>query len=378
MYQGPASARSRRRAATAFIGAALAVVGCGSSTTSTAQVSGTTASGSTVAAAQARLQTEETRPTTIGLTTPINGTVPAGKKVAFISCGAAGCDAQAPVIQQAAGDLGWTATTISTNGSPAQVQNAIETAIRQGADVVVLDAVNRASVATQIGEMQAKGIAFVTCCSTDPVGNGILFNTSTSDQNTGIGQDIADLITADSGGKANTLYVNISAFAILQSLGDALKQAYTQECPGCGYDTIDIPLTALGKDVSDRIVSYLRAHPSVNYVALSTSESLVAGLPAALSAAGLVDKVKIVGQGGNTTVFQYIANGQMLGTVPFDFFTVDYLMLDAAVRNFTGQTIAMTPPPHWVVTKDNLPTATQLFPVVADYRTQFMKLWGKA
>lgn len=378
MYQGPASARSRRRAATAFIGAALAVVGCGSSTTSTAQVSGTTASGSTVAAAQARLQTDETRPTTIGLTTPINGTVPAGKKVAFISCGAAGCDAQAPVIQQAAGDLGWTATTISTNGSPAQVQNAIETAIRQGADVVVLDAVNRASVATQISEMQAKGIAFVTCCSTDPVGNGILFNTSTSDQNTGIGQDIADLITADGGGKANTLYVNISAFAILQSLGDGLKQAYTQECPGCSYDTIDIPLTALGKDVSDRIVSYLRAHPSVNYVALSTSESLVAGLPAALSAAGLAGKVKIVGQGGNTTVFQYIANGQMLGTVPFDFFTVDYLMLDAAVRNFTGQSIAMTPPPHWVVTKDNLPTSTQLFPVVADYRTQFMKLWGKA
>ena len=46
---------------------------------------------------------------------------------------------------------------------------------------------------------------------------------------------------------------------------------------------LDIPLTSLGKDAPDRIVSYLRSHPDVNYIALSVTDALGAGLPAALT-----------------------------------------------------------------------------------------------
>ena len=59
-------------------------------------------------------------------------------------------------------------------------------------------------------------------------------------------------------------------------------------------------MTSLGRDAPDRIVSYLRSHPQVSYVVLSVSNALGAGLPAALRAAGLADKVKIVGQSGDS------------------------------------------------------------------------------
>ena len=96
-------------------------------------------------------------PTTIGLARPIGKPVPTGKKIAFISCGVQACEIQGNIIKQGAADLGWTASTISTDGSPEQLQNAFETALRQGADAVILNAVNRAAVAKQIAEAKQQG-----------------------------------------------------------------------------------------------------------------------------------------------------------------------------------------------------------------------------
>ena len=144
----------------------------------------------------------------------------------------------------------------------------------------------------------------MTCCSIEAPGDGILANVAGKDNSAKIGESLAAEIVADSKGKANTLFVNISAFQILQALGKQLESSYKQFCPNCAYAALDIPVTSLGKDAPDRIVSYLRSHPQVNYVVLSVSNALGAGLPAALRAAGLADKVKIVGQSGDTQTFQ--------------------------------------------------------------------------
>ena len=103
---------------------------------------------------------------------------------------------------------------------------------------------------------------------------------------------------------------------------------------------------------------------------MSVTDALGTALPAALKAAGLND-IKIVGQGGDPTPFQALAQGQMLALVPFDYYDVDYQMVDALARHFTGQKIEQTAPPLWLLTKDNLPSSyTKLFPNVADYQSQ--------
>jgi ABC-type sugar transport system substrate-binding protein len=365
---------------TTLAAALFVATGCGSSNNSSggssSQASGGGVAG--IAKAEAVVKQATARPSSIGITTPIGKPVPAGKKLAFISCGVEACNVQGKIIAQGAKDLGWSASTIATDGSPEKLQGAFETALRNGADAVILNAVNRAAVAKQIAEAKQKGVAFVTCCSTEPVGNGILYNTSTAQQNAQIGRDLAAQVVAGTNGKANTLYVNISAFQILANLGTAFQQSYKQYCPACSVASIDIPLTSLGKDAPDRIVSYLRSHPKVNYVVLSVSDALGTGLPAALQAAGLGGKVKIVGQGGGTQIFQYISGGQVQSIVPFDYYAVDYLMLDALARHFAGAPIQNTAPPRWLMTKSGLPSTSDLFPVVADYRDQFLKLWGKA
>jgi ABC-type sugar transport system substrate-binding protein len=212
--------------------------------------------------------------------------------------------------------------------------------------------------------------------STDPVSAPFIYNTSTAPQNAVIGKYLAAEIVADSKGKANTLYVNLPAYQILAPLGASLQSYYKQYCPTCGFSTIGIAITQLS-NASSTIVSYLRSHPNINYVALSVADVLSPGLPAALSAAGL-SNVKIVGQGGSPTDFQYLANGQELALVPYDFYSADYQMVDALARHFAAVPVQMTALPLWLVTKSNLPSDhSQPFPVVSNSQAQFLKLWGK-
>jgi ribose transport system substrate-binding protein len=287
------------------------------------------------------------------------------------------CQQQGQIVAQAAKALGWTSSTVNTDGTPTSVQAAYDTAVRQGANAVVTTAALRAEIAAKLPALQSKGIVVSNCCTTDPVAAPFIYNTSTPSQAAVAGKYLAAEVVADSKGKANTLYVNIPAFQILTSLGSTFKSSYAQYCPSCGYASIDVSLPQLAK-APDLIVSYLRSHPSVNYVALSVANELDNGLPAALSAAGL-SHVKIVGQGGGPTDFQYVANGQELALVPFDYYNVDYQMVDALARHFAGVPVQQTPPPIWLVTKANLPAAhSNLFPDVTGYESQFLKIWGKA
>src|SRR5215207_2076205 len=369
--------RAYKGAALVVLGAGLvAASGCGDSDSGGG--SAAQGGGAGVTEAQTLAEKATTRPTSVGLEAAIGKDVPAGKKVAFISCGVEACEIQGDIIKQGAADLGWSASTIGTDGSPEQLQNAFKTALRQDADAVILNAVNRASVAKQIEQAKAKGVAFVTASSVDKTGDGILANIADTKNSGRIGELLAAKIVSDSRGDSNTLYVNISAFQILRALGDQFKSSYQKYCPACEYGAIDIPVTSLGRDAPDRIVSYLRSHPQTNHVVLSVSNALGAGLPAALKAAGLADKVKLVGQSGDTLTFQDMAAGNIESVVPFDYYAVDYLMLDALARHFAGAPVQKDQPPLWIVTPDNMPEqATEgLFPVVESYRDEFKKIWG--
>ena len=107
-----------KSAALLVTGAALvAATGCGSdSGGSTAQSGG----GAGVVKAQTLAEKATTRPTSLGVLKPIGKPVPTGKKVAFISCGVEACEVQGDIIKQGASDLGWTGSTISTDGAPAR------------------------------------------------------------------------------------------------------------------------------------------------------------------------------------------------------------------------------------------------------------------
>jgi ribose transport system substrate-binding protein len=366
-------------AALAAIAALLvAATGCGGGDSSSG---GAASGGSADLGAAKQLSSESaTRPTQITQSKPIDKPIPSGKKITFISCGVEACAVQGPILAEGAKLLGWSVKQVGTDGSPEKVQNAFQAAIRDGANAVIINAADKDALAAPISAAKAKGVEVVTCCSLAQQGKDVLFNTGTPEQNAPIGKILASKVVSDSGGKADSLYVNVSAFAILAAVGQTFEQEYKRLCADCGFGKIDIPLTSLGKDAPDRIVSYLRSHPKVNYIVLSESGSLGPGLPAALQAAGLGGKVKIVGQGGNQQVYQDVGAGKIAAVTPSSLYGYDYSMLDALARKWAGVPVEQTTPEFWLMTKENMPSSINgpAFPIVEGYKAQWAKLWGKS
>jgi ABC-type sugar transport system substrate-binding protein len=351
----------------------LAVAAATASGTATRRA-GTSASG--LAQARAVAAQAQRRPTSIGLTTPITKAIPKGKKIYYVACGAIkACTVHITYIRDAAKQLGWTATMIPNDGVPEHWRAAVDTAIRKGADAIITTGITRRNLEPQIRKAKAKGIPFVTCCTLAPVGNGIIFTTSTLKQNARIGKYLAAKAVSDTSASGGAVYVDLTVYEILKGVGTDFKKWYKKWCPSCKYGTIDIPLSALGgRTVPDTIVAYLRAHKDVNYVVLSEMDALAPGLPEALRSAGL-DDVKIIGQAPESDQFPLIKAGEMAGGVPFDFVTIDWLMVDSIARTFAHVPVKLTAPPLWLLTKQNVPNTKTIFPVVANYKSQFLKLW---
>jgi ABC-type sugar transport system substrate-binding protein len=317
------------------------------------------------------------RPTAITVNKRVGKAIPAGKEIVYISCAKIeACTVHIKFISAAAKALGWKARMIVTDGSPQQVQAAFDSALRSGADGIISTGITRANLERQIQEARSKGVPFATCCAVTSPGNGIIYNTSTVAQNGKIGRYLAAWIVNDSGAKGGVVYVDISAFQILGALADSFEQSYKRWCSGCEFGEVDIPLTGLGKSATDNIVSYLRSHPSTKYVVLSTMDPLAPGLAAAIRAAG-ISGVKVLGQGPGVAQFEELRGGTIAAAVPFDFATIDWMMVDAIARFHAKAPVQLTAPPLWLVTGDNVPDTTGIFPIVRDYKNQFLRIWGK-
>ncbi|GAA1541120.1 sugar ABC transporter substrate-binding protein [Nocardioides humi] len=316
------------------------------------------------------------QPTEIPNKTPIDKPIPTGKNIVFIGCGTSTCNLEADIIEQATDALGWGFSNIANDGTPEKVKAAWAQILRTKPDGVIYSATDRAVFDQELRQAAEAGIQVVACCTTDEPDDALKYVIVGSEQNFEPGQLMAGYLIDQSDGKGDAVWVDVSAFKILQPLREGFEQTYEKYCPDCKVDVIDIPVTALGKDVPDRIVGYLRANPNVKNVGLSIDGALGAGLPAALKAAGLND-IRVIGDGPDENTLQYIDSGQQSATVTFPYYEAMFAQVDALARLFAGVPLEDTSViPNWVVTKETLPTASEIFPVVEDVKEQYFKLWG--
>jgi ribose transport system substrate-binding protein len=128
----------------------------------------------------------------------------------------------------------------------------------------------------------------------------------------------------------------------------------------------------------NRVVSYLQAHPETKYVTMAFG-SMAIGLPQALAAAGLTDKVTVISEAGGPINFQYIKSGQQTMDLAQDLRVQAWTGVDAAARLATGQktTLVDPLPPIRFLTKDNITFDPQGgFTAFPDYKEHFRKQWG--
>jgi len=321
-----------------------------------------------------------TPPSTLGLQTT-SKPIPSGKTVTYVHCGVDVCSTIGKAIKNAADVLGWKVKVIPSDGSPGSVKQAWDTVVRMKPAAAFGSGFPSAMYSSEVKQLKADGIPVMLFASTDVNGGPVTLSKGRNDEVPIVGKQMAAWVIATTNGKANTLYADLPAFPILPPIEAAFKTTYKQWCPNCPYAKIDLPITSIGKDAPSRIVSYLRAHPDVNRVAVGY-DGLDFGLPAALKAAGLDKKVQFIGEAPTETNFSYIRTGQQGATVSQAYYEIWSNFVDAAARETTGQSIADNNAwkvPWFLVTKENIDSAgTGFRPVVPNLTQELDKLWNKA
>ncbi|MCX5054071.1 MULTISPECIES: hypothetical protein [unclassified Streptomyces] len=269
---------------------------------------------------------------------------------------------------------------IPTQGTPQSVQAAWTQAVRDKPDAVIASGFLRSVFAKQLGQLMDMNIPVVESSTDDTAGDGISMLIDGPDVVAIEGKLMASWVTSDSNGQADTVYFDLPPYGILKPVASTFRSEYEKWCSGCGYDKVDVPISSIGKDMPDRVVSYLRSHPKVTHVAFSLALMNV-GVPAALRAAGLQNKVHTVVNVGEATNYEYIHSGQTQAAIAFNHIENAWAQADGLARHFTGQSMKVTQDaklPFMVITKDNLISTKTQFPLVEDYQAQFKKLWGKS
>jgi len=370
-------------AATVTVALAAFAAGCGSSdddksTAASSSGADAVAVSSGLKEAEAAMKAAATLPTELGLP-PSEKPIPTGKTVTYVHCGVEVCGTIAAALKNAASILDWNVKVVASDGTPAGVKKAWAQVVRIKPDAAFGSGFDRALFAAELKKLKAMNIPVFSWASLDKSGDGITLVKGGPEDVPIVGEQMASWAVASAQGKANTVYVDLPTFTILQPVKKQFAESYEKWCPDCKLSTMSVPLTAIGSKAPGMVVSYLRAHPDINRVALSY-DGIGVGLPAALKAAGLAGKVQFGGEAPTATNLSYVQSGSQASTVNQGYYEIWAVFLDAAARTLTGQSIEphiAWKPPWFLATKDNLTSGSEFKPIVADLNEQLKKLWLK-
>ena len=394
------SAPSRRGRQGASLGAVtltavlcLVAAGCGdSSDSSDAAASGASsdatsgaaqpASGSNdsvVAEAQARLDPYVQPITSIGDFTPLPSAPP--KKSVYVVRNnvpvAALVDAP---IEAAAEALGWEVTINAVDPTDPQAQgNAMEQGVAAGADYILVVSGSAESMGAGLDAAKEAGVpVFLEGGTTKAEGeaNGIYSNSGSGNIENAVAR-LMDEVIIDSNGTGKALVVSVPDYPILATLTDEVKKEFEPACPDCSMETLNISIPDLFNAAApQQIVSALRKDPDIDYLVMSF-DSLAAGVPEALSTAGLT-KVKLLLAAPDPTQVPLLADGTYMAEALQPVETLMWAVFDEMGRYSVGvdtESEKHDLPPFPVWTKDTLPAGATKFEGPDGYQDQWKALW---
>lgn len=323
------------------------------------------------------------RPTSIPFLGPkITSAIPSGKTIDSIDCGQSACQEFDDTLQQAATAVGWKVKVLKTDGTPQQVANAWQQAIREKPFAVVDQGAPMSEVGNFVKQAVAAGSVVIASGIPDKGGtDGLLATVQDGDALGKAGAYMATWVAAGnqaSDGKGGAVFVNLPDFPVLQSVKQDFQSGMAKDCKGCSVATLDIGLSGL-QGAPDQVVSYLRAHSSVKYVAISALNAFDAVAPAVRSA-GL--KVKIIGAIPDATALSQLRAGKLDAAIAASNDEQVYQCVNLLVRKAAGldsqipqleKAYFLLP---WLLTKANVPSGDR-FPIVENYAELYKAVWGK-
>jgi ABC-type sugar transport system substrate-binding protein len=371
-----------RKAALAGSAIALTVFGISISSSAASvrsSASATTTPASVIAAAKANVLKWSATPG-IGITAPLKKTPPKGKTLEYLQCSVPVCAQIGDGMQAAAKALGWKfKREIFDIAQPEALVSLANNAAADPPSYLALTTFPTSLFKSAVAKLKSEHVPIIVGSDSldKPVGaaTDIYGNIASDPSEANAGARKAAWVIADSNGTGQMAHFASSDIATTNAETAALQKGMAK-CTGCHLDVVDIPSTqiAAGK-VPSIVVSYLQAHPTTQYISFSYGD-MTDGLDQALTAAGLLTKVKYVGVTPTLQNLQALQSGTEKGAwLGWPAEVQGWQFADVAARISTGTTVIPDPllPVQWL-TASSIKTPVTLYEP-AGYQAKFEKLW---
>jgi ribose transport system substrate-binding protein len=275
-------------------------------------------------------------------------------------------------ISAAAAALGMKATTINSGFTPQTMASAWSQVFQSPPSAVVILGTPAAEITPELQQAKAMHIPVVTLFTNDSPYWTDIFGQSGFKL---LGKLEADFVIANSGAKANLVdFYEPELPGAAGTLASAVSTVKSG-CHACAMATQQLAISGVGSTDPATVVSYLQAHPKVNWVVLGDANDAI-GLPAALAQAG-IHGIKILTGAGGTVNYAYIKAGGEDADASQSPYYMGWALVDAVARRLANQPVNSGFMPLQFITKKAITWNIQNpWPSVPGYEKKFKKLWG--
>ena len=330
-----------------------------------------------------------------GTSTAVNTTPrPAAKNksVFIISAGQASISSSIPAdaAQAAAQAAGWKATILDGKLEPSTYGGLVDQAIADGANGIILDAVDCNQVKGPLEQAKAKHIAVVPIYAYDcndptedagPALFSAVPNTNNlPDKDLGAfaesyGRGQADYVIAASKNKARVLVLNDPEFTVLKYTTAGFDDQIAHSGGSKVVATLNFLAADLGSKLQQEIQAELLKYPSINWIKSPYTYATELGVVPAL-ASQPKGKYDVMGGEGFQPELAGIASGSVTGAMAISSEWVAWAAVDAMNSVFTHRPTYPSGIGWELVDKaHNLPANGELVPKV-NFEAAYEKAWG--
>ncbi|MEH0580119.1 sugar ABC transporter substrate-binding protein [Streptomyces canus] len=365
--EGHAPHRGGRRRTLAAILAcgALTLAACGSST---ADGAGDADESVSAGVRSAKATVERFSADQSAITLPaLPAKPPSGLSLSVIGCPAPACQVTVKAVSEAARALDWKVRTTTSQFTPESYISSFNQALTDNPKLLTyIGVLPNSTVQAQLKAAKERGIKVVGISPVDAPGPLMPGAYAGASEYVAAGRLLANVVLADAGKPVGTLFVQDPiADGIFGPEVAMYKKTLTRLCPRCTTTDLKISTENVGRTVPSQIVSQLQRDSTIRYVVVPTDDFLP-GVYAALQSAGLVDKVKLVGQTPNRQSLAALRGGQQFASVSVENSTTGWRAVDGLARLYMGVALGecCTAPAGWtqIFTKDNAPADDELSP----------------
>ncbi|WP_368497769.1 sugar ABC transporter substrate-binding protein [Herbiconiux sp. A18JL235] len=282
-------------------------------------------------------------------------------------------------VEEAGKAAGVDITVFDGQNSTSRYSEGINQAIAQGADGIILMAVQPAVVKEDLAAASAAGIKVLSTLNGDPdepVADGTFGNLSAD--YTADGELMGQWALYDSGCAADVVVVQSSPVHVWDLAAKGIESAITGSGSSSTVKVLDIDPAKIATDTTSQLQTALQVDPDVNYV-LPVWDSAMPYISPAIASSG--GKAKVLAHDGISASLELIAAGKdQQGTVampPPGW--IGWAAFDEVARAVTGAADPGYVIPTRLVTTENVGdgSVADVSPNYTDYQSAFTTAWSK-